>query len=126
MVARTSINSSSGQNWTLVVDYQNLVITSLPYPHAQHVTIYPEPLRATYLKGFEPEAPFQPGALQLRFLTMDHLLGWLALIQSLLPAALARADRLDPTVLYLASPIDLDADPLRPTNPVVLKRFNAS
>ena len=105
-----------------VLDYQNLVITSLPDPSAKHITTYPEPLRDTYLKGFEPQGPFQLGALQLRFLTMEHLLGWLALIETLLPAVLTRAEMLDPTVLYLASRIDLDANPLRPTNPVVLRR----
>ena len=108
-----------------VIHYQNAVISSLPHPPAQHIAVYPEQLRDTYLSGFEPEGPVRPGALHMRFLTMEDLLGWLALIALLLPAVLDRADRLDPTVLYLASPIDLDANPLRPTNPVVLRQSAA-
>ncbi len=38
----------------------------------------------------------------------------------MLALVLGRAKRLDPHVLYLGSEIDLDADPLRPTNPLVI------
>jgi len=38
----------------------------------------------------------------------------------MLPSVLSRAKRLDPHVLYLGSEIDLNADPLRPTNPLVI------
>lgn len=109
-----------------VLAYQSEVIASLPHPPASHVSGYPESLRETYLQSFRPERTFQPGTLQLRFRTFENLGGWLSLIGSLLPSVLARAERLDPKVLYLASPIDLEGNPLRPTNPVVLRRSSPS
>jgi hypothetical protein len=39
-----------------------------------------------------------------------------------MPSVLGRAKRLDPHMLYMGSEIDLDADPLRPLNPVVIKQ----
>ena len=109
-----------------VLEHQNRVISSLPHPPSSHVAIYPESLRETYLQGFRPEGPFEPGSVQLRYLNVDDLVGWISLITPLLPEVLARAVRLDPTVIYLASPIDLDASPLRPTRPVVLKNWGPS
>jgi hypothetical protein len=38
----------------------------------------------------------------------------------MLPSILGRARRLDPHVLYLGSEIDLNADPLRPTEPLLI------
>jgi hypothetical protein len=109
-----------------VLEHQNRVISSLPHPPPSHVAIYPESLRETYLEGFRPEGHFEPGSLQLRFFNGDDLVGWIALIAPLLPAVLKRATRLDPTVIYLASPIDLETSPLRPTKPVVLKNWGPS
>jgi hypothetical protein len=103
-----------------VVEHQNEVIASLPRPPAGHVASYPESLRETYLQFFDRQETFQPGDLWLRFRTLDHVRGWLRLIAGMLPSVLCRAKRLDPHVLYLGSEIDLDADPLRPTNPLVI------
>jgi hypothetical protein len=58
--------------------------------------------------------------LWLRYRTLDHIRGWLRLISGMLPSILGRARRLDPHVLYLGSEIDLNADPLRPTEPLLI------
>ncbi len=103
-----------------VVEHQNDVIASLPHPPAGHVASYPEPLRETYLQFFDPQGTFPPGDLWLRFRTLDDVRSWLHLIAGMLPSVLGRARRLDPHVLYLGSEIGLNADPLRPTNPLVI------
>ncbi len=103
-----------------VVEHQNDVIASLRRPPAGHVASYPESLRETYLQFFDLQGTFPPGDLWLRFRTLDDVRGWLRLIAGVLPSVLGRARRLDPHVLYLGSEIDLSADPLRPTNPLVI------
>jgi hypothetical protein len=104
-----------------VLKQQNAVIASLPPPPSEHVGGYPESLRQTYLGWFEPQGAFTPGFLWLRYLTLDHVRGWLGVIIPVLPTVLERAERLDPTVLYPSSAIDLEATPLRPINPVIVK-----
>jgi hypothetical protein len=84
------------------------------------VASYPESLRETYLQFFDPLETFPPGDLWLRFRTLDHVRGWMRLIAGMLPSVLSRAKRLDPHVLYLGNELDLNADPLRPTNPLVI------
>ena len=100
-----------------VIRHQNDVIASLPRPPASHVASYPASLQDAYLKEFQPQGKVRPGNLWLRYQTLDHVQGWLSLLSGLLPSILARAARLDPHVLYLGRKIDLDSDPLRPTNP---------
>jgi hypothetical protein len=104
-----------------VVEHQNAVIASLPPPPPAHLATYPANLRDTYLQWFKPQSKFRPGDLWLRFRTLNDIEDWLTLIRPLLPRVLERAKRLDPHVLYLASEIDLDATPLRPKTPVVLR-----
>jgi hypothetical protein len=104
-----------------VLKYQNEVIASLSRPPAAHVDGYPESLRETYLSWFKPQGAFSPGFLWLRYLTLDHVRGWMGVVTPLLPAVLERADRLDPSTLYANSPIDLESTPLRAINPVVIK-----
>jgi len=103
-----------------VLEHQNQVIASLPRPPASHVASYPESLRDTYLQSFVPQRTVAPGDFWLRYRTLDHIRGWLPLISGMLPSVLDRAKRLDPHVIYLGSQIDLDANPLRPMNPVVI------
>jgi hypothetical protein len=103
-----------------VLAHQNDVIGSLPRPPESHVASYPEFLRDTYMESFEPQGKFSPGNLWLRYRTLDDLRRWLHLISGILPSALDRAKRLDPHVIYMGSAIDLEADPLRPTNPLVI------
>jgi len=103
-----------------VLAHQNDVIGSLHRPPESHVASYPEFLRDTYLESFEPQGDFSPGNLWLRYRTLDDLRGWLQLISGILPSVLDRAKRLDPHVIYMGSAIDLEADPLRPTNPLVI------
>jgi hypothetical protein len=102
-----------------VLAHQNDIIGSLPRPPESHVAGYPEFLRDTYLESFEPQGVFSPGNLWLRYRTLDDVRGWLQLISGILPSVLARAKHLDPQVIYMGSEIDLDADPLRPINPLV-------
>lgn len=104
-----------------LVDYQNTVIRSLPRPPADWVAGYPQFLRETYLQDFEPDRRFRPGDLWFRFLTMDHVDHWARLIGGLMPIVVERAHRLSPGVMYMGSTINLDTDPLRPTDPVVIK-----
>jgi len=103
-----------------MVEHQDAVIASLPRPPASHVASYPESLRDTYLNSFEPQTSLTPGDLWLRYQTIDHVQGWLRLISGMLPSMLERAKRLDPHVIYMGSTIDLSADPLQPTSPVVV------
>jgi len=103
-----------------VLEHQNDVIASLPRPPEGHVASYPESLRETYLQFFDRQETFPPGDLWLRYRTLDHVRGWLRLIAGMLSSVLGRARRLDPHVLYLGSEIDLNEDPLRPTNPLVI------
>lgn len=105
-----------------VLAHQNEVIASLPRPPASHVAGYPESLRETYLESFAPQGRFTPGNLWLRYHTLDHVRDWAQLISGLMPSVLVRAKRMDPHVLYMGSEIDLDADPLRSRNPVVIKQ----
>ncbi len=112
----------TGAELETILEHQNDLIASLPRPPASHVASYPPDLRQTYLQEFEPQGNPSPGNLWLRYQTLDHIHGWLRLIRGLLPSLLARAKRLDPHVVYLGSKIDLDADPLRPTNPLLIKR----
>jgi hypothetical protein len=104
-----------------MIKHQDAVLASIPRPPAAHVQGYPESLRQTYLGWFEPQGAFTPGFLWLRYLTLDHVRGWLGVIIPLLPTVLERAERLDPNALYSSSPIDLEATPLRPINPVTVK-----
>jgi hypothetical protein len=104
-----------------VLKYQNEVVASLSRPPAAHIDGYPESLRETYLSWFKPQGDFTPGFLWLRYLTLDHVRGWMSVITPLLPTVLERAERLDPNVLYPSSAIDLEATPLRPINPVNVK-----
>jgi hypothetical protein len=106
----------------VVLANQNAVIASLSRPPAGHIASYPESLRETYLQFFKPQGRYTPGDLWLRFHTLDHVRGWAQLIAALMPAVLGRAERLDPHVLYMGTEIDLDADPLSPKHPVVLKQ----
>lgn len=103
-----------------VLEHQNEVVATLPRPPASHVASYREDLRDIYLQSFEPQGTFTPGNLWLRYRNLDDVRGWLRLIAGMLPSVLDRAKRLDPHVIYMGSEIDLDADPLRPTNPVVI------
>jgi hypothetical protein len=105
-----------------VVDFQKRIIRSLPKPPTDWIEIYPEYLPETYANDFNPDRGFTPGDFWHRFLTLDHVAGWARLIASLLPVVLARAERLTPGVMYMGSTIDLAANPLQPTNPIVLKQ----
>jgi hypothetical protein len=105
----------------LVVHFQKQVISSLARPPRDWVAGYPEFLRETYLSNFDPNEGFRVGNFAYRFLTMNHVEGWGRLVAGLLPVVLERAQRLDPGVIYLGSPIDLDANPLRPIDPIALK-----
>jgi hypothetical protein len=97
-----------------VLAYQRQVISSLPRPPEDWVASYPESLRGSYLRGFDPLQPHSPGDLWLRYQTMEHIHGWLRLIGALLPSILDRARHLDPQIMYLGSEIDIDSDPARP------------
>ena len=103
-----------------ILAHQNKVIASLPRPPESHVASYPESLRDTYSGWFEPQGKPSPGDLWLRYRALDDVRGWLQLISGILPSMSARAKRLDPHVIYMGSEIDLDADPLRPINPLVI------
>jgi len=105
-----------------VLEHQNEVIASLPRPPASHVASYQESLRDTYLQSFAPQRTFTPGDFWFRYRTLEHVRGWLRLVLSLLPSVLDRAKRLDPHMIYLGSEIDLDAEPLRPRNPVMINQ----
>ena len=95
-----------------VVAYQRRVISSLPRPPAEWVNSGPDFLRETYLENFDPDFTFGPGNLWLRYQSLEHVMGWLAVITSLLPEVLERAARMDPGTIYLGAVIDLTADPL--------------
>ena len=105
-----------------VVEFQKKVIRSLSKPPTDWIEIYPAYLRETYAENFDPDCKFTPGDFWHRFLTVDHVAGWSRLVASLLPAVLARAELLAPGVMYVGSTIDLAANPLQFTNPLVLKR----
>lgn len=96
-----------------VVAYQRRVISSLPRPPAEWVNSGPDVLRETYLENFEPNFTFRPGNLWLRYQSLEHVMGWVDVITSLLPEVLERAARMDPGTIYLGALIDLNADPLR-------------
>jgi hypothetical protein len=103
-----------------VLEHQNEVIASLPRPPASHVASYPEFLRDTYLEAFEPQGKFKPGIFGSA-IGLSTMFG--AGFDSSLACCLqswAGPNVWDPHLLYLGSEIDLDADPLRPTNPLVI------
>jgi hypothetical protein len=103
-----------------VVHFQKQVISELRRPPRDWVAGYPEVLRETYLSNFDPDKGFTVGNFAYRFLTMTHVEGWGRLVAGLLPAVLERAQRLDPGVIYLGSPIDLEGNPLRAIDPITL------
>lgn len=104
-----------------VVEQQRRIIQSLPRPPARWVAGYPEALRKTYLSFFDPDEKFTPGNHWFRFSTLEDVGRWARLIAGSLPVVVDRAGRLSPNVMYMGSRIDLDANPLEPIDPIVLK-----
>lgn len=77
-----------------VVRYQKQVIRSLRQPPKDWIAGYPEFLRETYLRNFDPDQTFGTGDLWHRFLSKEHVAGWARLIAAHLPVVLERAERL--------------------------------
>ena len=105
----------------MVVGYQKQVIKSLRRPPKDWIFSYPEYLRETYLRNFDPDETFRTGDFWHRFLSKEHVAVWARLIAALLPVVLERAQRLSPRNVYLGSKIDLATNPLQPTDSIVLK-----
>lgn len=109
-----------------VVRHQKQVIKSLRQPPKDWIAGYPEFLRDTYLRNFDPDETFRTGNFWHRFLSVEHVAGWARLIAALLPVVLERALRLSPGMIYLGTMIDLTTNPLQPSSPIVLKPSSGS